>query len=104
MVRIACAVDNARSSPPQGQIILTVNLHHQEFEGLPIVRELDWPADVAHVFLLVVDPKLLVDGRNEIGNLDGLSLTNMPFSSELPQTRPPVMPAPANTTEKQLGR
>src|SRR6266478_6609109 len=42
--------------------------HHQKIDRLTFGRQLEGPSDIADIFLLVVDPELLVDCCEQVGN------------------------------------
>src|SRR5262249_15405753 len=49
-------------------------LRAEELQRPAVAGELNRTADVADVFLLVIDSEFFVDGRNQVGNLNGLIL------------------------------
>ena len=59
-----------RSQPSPTFCATRAALHTQKFQRLAIVGKPNWSSDVAHVLLLVIDPQLFVNGRDEIGNLN----------------------------------
>ena len=76
----------------------------QKVQRLSVIRELYRAADVALVFLLVINAELFVDRGDKIADLDRVVPNKHALFIRGPQTRPPVIPAPAITSEKTFGQ